>query len=198
MTAGVQRSFLFLFSSSCFDKGLAALSPLILDGSPVNSKGGSTCVSPAIVTFRWLVELDIRAIKVTLGMDVLRCQWPAMIHCEIWTCLLAYNLIRQTMLEAAIQMDRSPRQFSFTAALQKIATTWATLATCEEALLLSLIEVHLNDIATNLIGKRPDRVEPRAVKRRPKAHKLLTTPRKEAQTELLSGVAVERNCGTDE
>ena len=66
---------------------------------------------------RWLAELDLRAIKVTMGMDVLRCQSPDMVRREIWTCLLAYNLIRQTMLEAALQSERSPRQLSFTAAL---------------------------------------------------------------------------------
>src|SRR5258708_7886580 len=73
---------------------------------------------------RWLAELDIRAIKVTLGMDVLRCKTPEMVRREIWTCLLAYNLIRQTLLAAARHADRSPRQLSFTAAMQKIAAGW--------------------------------------------------------------------------
>ena len=50
---------------------------------------------------RWLVELDIRALKITLGMDVLRCKSPEMVTKEIWTCLLAYNLIRQRILQAA-------------------------------------------------------------------------------------------------
>jgi len=36
---------------------------------------------------RWLVELDIRALKITLGMDVLRCKTPEMVCKEIWTCL---------------------------------------------------------------------------------------------------------------
>ena len=50
---------------------------------------------------RWLVELDIRSIKCTMGMDVLRCKTPEMVQKEIWTCLLAYNLIRQKMLQAS-------------------------------------------------------------------------------------------------
>jgi len=58
---------------------------------------------------RWRVELDIRAIKVTVGMDVRRCQSVAMVHREIWTCRLADHLIRQTLLEAALQSERSPR-----------------------------------------------------------------------------------------
>jgi DDE family transposase len=139
---------------------------------------------------RWLVELDIRAIKITLGMDVLRCQWPEMVRREIWTCLLAYNLIRQTMLEAALRSGRSPRVLSFTAVLQKIAASWAILAVCHDALLLSLVDVHLEDIAHNLIGQRPDRVEPRKVKRRPKPHKLLTESRAKARAKLLRGVGV--------
>src|SRR5436305_3178661 len=87
---------------------------------------------------RWLAELDIRTIKVTLGMDVLRCQSPEMVRREIWTCLLAYNLIRQTMLEAARQSERSPRELSFTAALQKIAAAWALLSVCEDTLRVQL------------------------------------------------------------
>ncbi len=58
---------------------------------------------------RWLVELDIRALKSTLGMDVLRCQTPEMVRKEIWATLLAYNLIRQTMLQAALPAGLSPR-----------------------------------------------------------------------------------------
>ena len=58
---------------------------------------------------RWLAELDIRTIKITLGLDVLRCKSPEMVRREIWTGLLAYNLIRKTMLQAAMQAGRSPR-----------------------------------------------------------------------------------------
>ena len=76
---------------------------------------------------RWLAELDIRAIKISLRMDVLRCKTPQMVRREIWICLLAYNLIRQTLLEAAKQSGCSPRQLSFTAAMQKIAASWGSL-----------------------------------------------------------------------
>jgi putative transposase len=137
---------------------------------------------------RWLVELDIRALKITLGMDVLRCKTPHMVAREIWTCLLAYNLIRQTMLEAALASDRSPRQLSFTAAMQKIAASWATLAVCEPSMLVLLIAAQLEQLAGHVVGNRPGRVEPRAVKRRPKPHKLLSKPRGEARAELLAGV----------
>ena len=140
---------------------------------------------------RWLVELDIRALKVTLGMDVLRCKTPQMVSKEIWSCLLAYNLIRQTILQAALAARRSPRQLSFTAALQKIAASWLTLPVSDEATLVLLVAVHLKHLPAHRVGHRPNRVEPRAVKRRPKPHKLLTKPRAEARAELLAGAAKE-------
>jgi putative transposase len=138
---------------------------------------------------RWLVELDIRAIKINLGMDVLRCKTPEMVRREIWTCLLAYNLIRQTMLQAALASGQSPRQLSFTAALQKIAASWIAVLLCEDSTGVRMIEAHLDDLAGNQVGDRPNRVEPRAKKRRPKPHRLLTRPRQEARAELLGGVA---------
>jgi hypothetical protein len=139
---------------------------------------------------RWLVELDIRALKISLGIDVLRYKDPEMVRREIGVALLAYNLIRRSMLQAAVasESDRSPRQLSFTAAMQKVAASWNTLTACAATVLMVLIAVHLKHMASHEIGHRPDRVEPRAVKRRPKPHKLLTKPRKEAQAELLAGV----------
>ena len=69
---------------------------------------------------RWLAELDIRAIKVTLGMDVLRCKTPEMVRREIWSCLLVYNLVRQTLgWPSALQAGCLPRQLSFTACCKR-------------------------------------------------------------------------------
>jgi putative transposase len=138
---------------------------------------------------RWLVELDIRAIKTNLGMDVLRCKSPEMVRREIWTCLLAYNLIRKTILESAKRSKLSPRQISFTAALQKVAASWEAVLLLSDASLALLIEADLEHMATHRVGHRPDRVEPRKVKRRPKPHKLLTEPRETARQKLLAGKA---------
>lgn len=138
---------------------------------------------------RWLAELDIRAIKVTIGMDVLRCQTPQMVRKEIWSCLLAYNLIRQTMLESARRSDRSPRELSFTAALQQIAAGWIAIVLLHESDQSRLIEAELDNLCGHRVGNRPDRVEPRAIKRRPKPHKLLMEPRAVARAKLLAGEA---------
>lgn len=138
---------------------------------------------------RWLVELDIRSVKATMGMDELRCKTPEMVRREVWTCLLAYNLIRQTMLEAARKAKLSPRQLSFTAALQKIAAGLEALATANDTVVLALIAITHRHIANNKVGDRPNRVEPRKVKRRPKPHPLLTEPRDQARAKLLAGNA---------
>lgn len=138
---------------------------------------------------RWLAELDIRAIKCSLGMDVLRCKWPAMVRKEIWAHLLAYNLVRRMLLQSALAKGRSPRQISFTAAMQKIAAGWMQGPLWDEAARTVLLEIHWDDLAGHRVGHRPNRVEPRAVKRRPKPHDLLTMPRSDARAALLKSNA---------
>ena len=134
---------------------------------------------------RWLVELDIRAIKITMGVDVLRCKTPEMIRKEMWTCLLAYNLIRQTMLQSAQQAGVSLRALSFTAAMQSIAANWLVIVLSDDALATLLIDAASVSLAKHVMGNRPGHIEPRAVKRRPKPHHLLTKPRAQARAELI-------------
>jgi putative transposase len=136
---------------------------------------------------RWLAELDIRAIKISLDMDVLRCKTPEMVRREIWTHLLAYNSIRRTILQSAQASGHSPRDLSFTAAMQSLAASWAVAPLADASTFALLVETHLINLCGHRIGHRPNRVEPRAVKRRPKPHRLLTKPRVEARAELLAG-----------
>jgi hypothetical protein len=138
---------------------------------------------------RWLAEIDIRAIKATMGMDVLRSKSPEMVRREVWTCLLAYNLIRQTILNGARASGLSPRQLSFTAAMQQIASGWIVVLLSDELTAARIQEVQLEHLAEHEVGHRPDRIEPRAIKRRPKPHKLLTKPRDQARAEMLAGKA---------
>ena len=137
--------------------------------------------------FRWQAELDIRAIKITLDMDVLRCKTPEMVRKEMWTCLLAYNLIRRAMLQSAQEAGVSPRTLSFTAALQTIGANWFVMVLGDDMLTSRLIDAALATMALHIVGNRPGRVEPRAIKRRPKEHALLTKPRDEARAALLKG-----------
>ena len=130
---------------------------------------------------RWNVELDLRDIKQTLGMNILSCKSPEMVMKEIWVYLLAYNMIRLLMLQSALLADVPPRALSFKHSLQLwlAMTQHATL--CDEEQLTELLII----IAQQQVGKRPGRVEPRSVKRRPKAFPLLMVPRAQARQSIL-------------
>lgn len=136
---------------------------------------------------RWHVELDIRSMKYAMGLDVLRCKTPEMVRKEVLVGVLMYNLIRQTILQAALEDDVSPRRLSFTAAMQQTAAFWQVAFFADEKKRQSLIVILLHNVSQHRVGNRPGRVEPRAKKRRPKNLKLLTVPRDEARRNLLQG-----------
>jgi hypothetical protein len=142
-----------------------------------------------VYRMRWHVELDLRSIKVTMQMDVLRCKTPEMVRKEIWMHLLAYNLIRGVMAEAAIQHDLHPREVSFKGALQTLSAYRPLVERATPIQSLRLYGDLLSAIASHRVGDRPNRYEPRAIKRRPKPHALLTVPRVEAKRRLAAGVA---------
>jgi len=142
---------------------------------------------------RWRVELHLRDIKSTMELDVLRTLTPAMVRQELWTGLLAYNLVRQSLLQSAAASGDYPQYLSFTATLQMLTTTWLLAAFPDDATVSSqsvaLVLQRLNSGAAHRVGLRPNRVEPRAIKRRKTTHKLLTVPRAEAQAKLLNDAA---------
>jgi hypothetical protein len=135
---------------------------------------------------RWNVELDLRSIKDVMQMDVLRCKSPEMVEKEIWMHLLAYNLIRGVIVQAAQAHGKRPRQVSFKGALQTMTAFQDALRTATPAERQRLFAVMLKAIAGHRVGNRPGRVEPRANKRRPKPQKYLTEPRKAARKRLLA------------
>jgi DDE family transposase len=139
---------------------------------------------------RWHVELDIRAIKQTLKMDILSCKKPAMVRREVWTHLLGYNLVRKVLAQAALAGQVKPRQLSFAGAVQTMnAFRWLLVMGREEDGVLA-VRVLLLAVGAHEVGHRPDRVEPREVKRRPKKQKLLMRPRQQRRAELLAGEGV--------
>ena len=138
---------------------------------------------------RWHVELDLRSLKVMLHMEDLRGQTPEMVKKEIWAHCLAYNLLRKTMCQAAQWHACRVREISFTGTLQSITASWDQTITGTAEWVRQLAESQLESLGYGKVGKRPNRVEPRAVKRRPRKQKLLTKPRKEAQAELLNASA---------
>jgi len=92
------------------------------------------------------------------------------------------------MLQAARRNELSPRRLSFATAVQTLAASWIILPIARGTSAVAVVIAQLDRLAQQQIGDRPNRVEPRAVKRRPKPHRLLTNPRTEAQAELLRGV----------
>ncbi len=139
----------------------------------------------ALYRARWHAELDLRSLKVTLAMDVLRGKSPQIVRKEIWAHLLAYNLIRSVMAQAAVKHGTLPRSLSFKATLQTLHAFAMSLWLSSSSRTHGLYTAMLAAIATHRVDDRPDRFEPRARKRRPKAYPYLTVPRREAKTALL-------------
>jgi hypothetical protein len=141
---------------------------------------------------RWHVELHLRDIKSTMELDVLRGQTPEMVRQELWTGILAYNLIRHSMLQSAIERGKPPCQLSFAATVQMLTSSWLIASLPSGTMLCTDVLVALRIISggSHHVGNRPDRIEPRAIKRRPSTHDLLTMTRKQAIAKLLNGPAV--------
>jgi hypothetical protein len=129
---------------------------------------------------RWQAELYLRDIKATLGMDQLKCKSPGMVRREIYAHLIAYNLVRIQMAEAACLSGILPQQISFASSLNTILQFQAQFKEMSD----QVLAVMFATIAHRRVGKQPDRFEPRAVKRR-SPHALLNKPREEARKSLL-------------
>lgn len=128
---------------------------------------------------RWYAELFLRDIKTAMGMDILRCQSPDMIHRELAMYLIAYNLIRCLMLEAATHADFPVERISFTGTVATVRV-WGPLLTEYRAnpeQTQNILALILWYLARDVLPYRPNRIEPRARKRRPKPYPLLNKPR---------------------
>ena len=129
---------------------------------------------------RWNNELDLRSIKITLYMDMLRCKTPELVRKEIWTHVLAYNLIRTVMAQAADGAGVAPRSISFKGTLQLLEAFRPLLA--DRGTRPGPAGVALSAVAPGdrraRVGDRPDRFEPRRTKRRPKGYPRLSKPRR--------------------
>jgi hypothetical protein len=133
---------------------------------------------------RWYAELNLRALKQTLQMDILRCRTPEMVRKEIWAHLLAYNLIRGQMAVVAKEQQLLPVQLSFKGAVQAVQAFAGWLWTAGADELASVCQRLRAVIGSYQLEERPNRCEPRARKRRPKQYPLLTTPRRKKGTRL--------------
>jgi hypothetical protein len=131
-----------------------------------------------LYTRRWKIELWFRDIKTSLGMEVLRCKSPGMLHKELEMFFIAYNLIRGLMVQAGTINDVVLDRLSFKGAVDSVRQFSLAIAQARSKRKQNQLIVHLLEvIARDEIPNRPNRMEPRAVKRRPKAFPLLNKPR---------------------
>jgi hypothetical protein len=135
----------------------------------------------ALYERRWDGEVDLRSIKSTMKMDILRCKTPAMIEKEIWAYLLAYNLLRTVMAVAANENGVEPRKISFKGAKQVLTAFAPKLEAARPEQRAELVDAMLKAVAYHRVGNRPGRWEPRARKRRPKPGNRLMQPRRVAK-----------------
>jgi len=140
---------------------------------------------------RWHHELDLRSIKSNLNLAHVRCQTPEMVRREVWTSLLAYNLIRTTAAalhnsSALHEQTLTPRQISFTATGQHVLAGWESLGvvTLSPAAFKTYCRYLLEQIAACRVGHRPDRLEPRVLKRRRHHYPLMQRPRPDLRSQL--------------
>ncbi len=135
---------------------------------------------------RWNCELDFRAIKHSMQMDVLRAKTPSMVRKEIWAHLLAYNLLRGTMTEAAKRQAIRPRQLSLKGAMQAVESFTAPMMAIDGS--EAIYDAFLATVSAHRVGNRPGRTEPRYKKRRPAWQIYMTIPRSKSHRRLASEV----------
>jgi hypothetical protein len=139
---------------------------------------------------RWYAEVDLKALKQTMQMDVLRGLTPGMVRKELWAHLLGYNLLRGLMAQTAEAAGVLPWGLSFKGAMQAVNAFAAVLWTAGPEQLQVLASRLRAAVLRHRVGNRPNRHEPRRRKRRPKPYPLLHEPRAEARSRLTA-----RGCG---
>ena len=129
---------------------------------------------------RWRLELCLRDLKTTMGMEALRCQSPQMVRKELMAYLIAHNLVRCVMAEAAAKHNAPLERISFKGALDGLRQYSAAIERARNEKLRTLLwEDLLTNLVLDQVPLRPRRSEPRAVKKRPKPFPLLNRPRKQ-------------------
>jgi hypothetical protein len=136
---------------------------------------------------RWHAELDIRSIKDTLGMEMIHCKTPAMSRKALWAHLLGYNLVRKAAAQAAWTNGLAPRQISFAGTLQILESfQWLLIAGADEQK-ANVYRTLFMAIAAHRVGDRPDRIEPRRLKRRRDKYQNMRMPRAQARQAMIDG-----------
>jgi hypothetical protein len=128
---------------------------------------------------RWRLELCLRDLKTTMGMELLRCKNPDLAEKELLIYLLAHNLMRCLMAEAVARHRADLERVSFKGTLDGLRQYSAAISNARSRTMReALWEDLLLNLARDAVPLRPDRIEPRALKRRPKNFGWLTKPRR--------------------
>jgi hypothetical protein len=139
----------------------------------------------ALYRRRWEAELNLRSVKSSMGMDRLSCKSPEMVRKELWVYVLGYNLVRGVMARGAVVVGVPPRLLSFAGAMQSVCAFGESLLRSARGRRAESLRRLWIAVGSHRVGNRPDRVEPRAIKRRKKDFPQLQEPRQHAQQRLL-------------
>lgn len=164
---------------------------MIVVSTLLNAEAVSASDLADLYRARWNAELDLRSLKQTMQMDILRCKTPELVRKEIWVHILAYNLIRTIIAQTASKHHIEPRTISFKGAVQTLEAFQPLIATQgdrDTAHRGNLYQKMLDAIATHRVADRPDRFEPRQRKRRQKKYDRMMKPRNELKREMLKRV----------
>ena len=129
---------------------------------------------------RWNIEVDFRNIKITLDLKEFKCKTPKMVIKEMWVSFLAYNIIRSLMFSSALYHKVDSRTISFKSTLQ-LYLHYLDMQVFSQKNLQKLLKL----ISEKIVGNREGRIEPRALKKRCNAYKLLVVPRDVAKAEVI-------------
>ena len=135
---------------------------------------------------RWHAEVDLKHLKTTMGMEHLPSKTPEMVRKDFYVHLLAYNLIRTVQLQASRQYGVDPLALSFCATIQHVSSFTCIFAHATKEQGANEYTQLIYLVSTEKLPLRPNRVEPRAVKRRPKAYPRLKKPRKQVRRKLMN------------
>lgn len=150
----------------------------------LNSEAYSALELVKLYEKRWDVEVDLKHLKSSLGMDILRSKTPEMVRKELYVYLLAYNLLRNLMWEAAITYGKSPLRLSLQGTRQHLVNFLSQLAGASAKKSNKIYRTLLKIIVHKLVPERPGRTEPRVRKRRPKAYPVMQQPRCQLRRQL--------------
>jgi hypothetical protein len=149
----------------------------------------------ALYCQRWEIELRLRDLKTTMGMELLRTKTPEMARKELVMFVIAYNALRLLMLKASLQCGAALWRISFKATIQVVATWDARFSRLhgKPRSRSELFGELLRQIAQRKVPHRPGRQEPRAKKRRPKPFPSLTSPRQEFHEKMRRNGSLSQN-----